>query len=333
MKKTLYGISGQEFSINVREDTTVLDAKTELLTQLGDDKRKYNTPSIIKLVHGGGEASDDHLINNLPTKELRVLIDSERVEIFDRIETADNLDHNEFFPEYSKDKDIVLALVKKNRSFFQYADRSLKQDRDIILAVVSENPIAFEVVFQDAPDDLKKDKDFVLKIVSQNGHAIKFVSDELRDDDEIVTAAVKSRGWVLRYAPPRFKKNKDVVLDAVRQDGLILQHASKELRADRDVVLDAVRQDGFALQFASKELRADKEIVLEAIIKDKEANQFKDPRLSKEINKDFQNWCKNNPMGNFSDFLEVKLKEIRGEPSSSISQPSSSSHNQTHHIG
>ena len=96
------------------------------------------------------------------------------------------------------------------------------KDRDEVLAAVKKDGWAL----YDADDSLKKDREIVLVAVKQSGAALEFADESLKKDREIVMAAVKQTGFALDDADESLKKDREVVLAAVKQDWSILMKSS-----------------------------------------------------------------------------------------------------------
>ena len=90
--------------------------------------------------------------------------------------------------KFWKDKEIVLASVKKEGWALEYADEIFKKDKQIVLVAVKSN--------NGNP---------------HNSGALKYAHESLRKDKDVVLEAVKSFGWALRYVDPKLKKDSDVI--------------------------------------------------------------------------------------------------------------------------
>ena len=142
------------------------------------------------------------------------------------------------------------------------------KDRDEVLAAVKKDGWAL----YDADDSLKKDREIVLVAVKQSGAALEFADESLKKDREIVMAAVKQTGFALDDADESLKKDREVVLAAVKQDWSILMKSStflddagKEFKKDREIIMAAIKQNEGAIQYADKEIRSDKVFMMKNI--------------------------------------------------------------------
>ena len=75
-----------------------------------------------------------------------------------------------------RDRETVLAAVKKNGRLLTQASKKLRADREVVLTAIKGY-----------------------------GHVFTYVAKELRADREVVLAAVKEAGYLLHYASPKIK--------------------------------------------------------------------------------------------------------------------------------
>ena len=184
-----------------------------------------------------------------------------------------------------KERDVVLAAVKRDGAALQYADDSLKGDKEIVLTALKQVKAAekFTVdVLEFAESSLKKDRGFIYQAVKEDGLSLKYAAPTLKKDRRIVLAAVRENGYALEYADPALKKEKTIVLTAVKNNGNALEYADPALKKDKTVVLAAVKQNGYALRYADPVLKKDKQIVLAAVQNYGNALKYADPSLKKE---------------------------------------------------
>ena len=187
----------------------------------------------------------------------------------------------------NKERDEVLASVKKDGSALKYADESLKKDREIVLAAVKQDGYSLsyadesfrndrEIVLaaaktsgsntlQMADESLLKDREIILAAVEESGGSLEFADESLKKDKEIVMAAVKTYGSALKYADKSLKKDKEIVLAALKQDFEALKFVSRSLRKDKEVVMAALNKNYWSLEDVDKSLRNDKEVVMAAL--------------------------------------------------------------------
>ena len=213
-------------------------------------------------------------------------------------------------PEWMKaNRDIMMAVVKRNGCALKYASNEVKADRDIVMAAVKQDGYW---ALRHASVELKSDRDFVLEAVKQDGRALGCASDEIKADRDIVMEAVKQDGSALRFASVELKADRGIVREAVKRDGSALGYASVELNADRDIVMEAVKQDGRALQHASAELKADRDIVIA-----QEENEEDSKKPSKRARTDKESDRPKSSLATISE-LSTKMVKIKKEARDSI---------------
>ena len=76
---------------------------------------------------------------------------------------------------------------------------NLKKNREIILASVKKYGLILEFV----PNKFKNDKEIVLQAVKNCGFSLKYASKKLRDDKDIILNAIKS-DWALKFVGKKF---------------------------------------------------------------------------------------------------------------------------------
>ena len=167
------------------------------------------------------------------------------------------------------DKKFIMALLVDPArvndwtisNLFNYVSKELQDDKEITMAVIKKDGSALK----HASKKLKNNREVVIAAVEKNAYALKYVSKELQADKEVVMAAVKQRGITLQYVSKKLQADKEVVMAAVKQYGLALQYASKELQADKDIVIAAAIKSITALKYASIKMQKDSD-VLEPLI-------------------------------------------------------------------
>ena len=132
--------------------------------------------------------------------------------------------------ETMKEKENVIAQVRKNPDYLRSVSAELKDDEDVIYAV-SKDSYAFGY----ASDRLRSKRDFVLKMVAQNGYLLQFALPQadgksLKDDDEVVSTAVNNNGLALMHAGENMRDNDKIVAIAMKQNAQAIRHASKRLQ-------------------------------------------------------------------------------------------------------
>lgn len=146
------------------------------------------------------------------------------------------------------DREIVLEAIKNAYDFdysLQYAADNLKKDREVVLAAVKKN--GSNIRFAD--DTLKKDREIVLTAL-KNSEVLFFVDASLKADREIVLEAIKGGcGEELESADDSLKKDADFVLSAVKIDGLALKFADDSLKKDPEFQKKCFEASFFSYKF------------------------------------------------------------------------------------
>ena len=184
---------------------------------------------------------------------------------------------------FRKDKEVVLAFIKKNPSkAYHWLDSSLKKDKHIVLEILKRAGY----VLHSVDKVFKKDKEMVLVALKQSGYALEYVDKSLKNDREVVTTALKTNGGALRYATDAQKADKEFVLIAVKHDDEYydaLKYADIALTDDKEIALAAVEHNGLALRHVSMRLKHDKKVIMKAIKQNKHAITFVPKSLQKEF--------------------------------------------------
>ena len=110
------------------------------------------------------------------------------------------------------DKNICLAIVKKNGRLLRYVD---EQTHEICLAAVQQDGRALPYVMEQTPKICRE-------AVKQNGYALQYV---IKQTPKICLEAVKQNGLALRYVR---KQTPELYLAATAQCGCELTYISKQ---------------------------------------------------------------------------------------------------------
>jgi len=136
-----------------------------------------------------------------------------------------------------RDRQVVLAAVRKDGGALRYADSRLQADAEVVSCAVRQDGLALEF----ASENLRSHADMVAEAVVQNASALRFASDCIRGDGNWLLSVMRQSSCFLFY------------------------HAATELRSDRTFVRKVLKLDGLALRFATEELANDPELLLEAL--------------------------------------------------------------------
>lgn len=225
---------------------------------------------------------------------------------------------SDYHTKFLTNKRIMLLLVRKNPSLFQYAFPTLQDDKELALAAVHREANQLQYASQ----RLRGNREVVLAAVEKNGMALIFASQEMRDDREVVLAAVRQNEMALLYASPRMRSDITVVRAAIQQNSGAFLYASDEAKKNPDllpILIQAiakpkpkysnnqntltdsllvyafeglhnnieqtcalVQQNGNALKYASEQMRDNREVVLAAVQENGLALQWASDRLKND---------------------------------------------------
>ena len=150
------------------------------------------------------------------------------------------------------DKELLLEQIKNHcteHTFFLKKDSESTKDKDIVIALVKKNIRELN----NACEELRGDKEVVMTalkfyeyqyITARDGHRSKFwenISENLRNDKEVFMAAFILLDEYdsfnhLKDAPIKFQNDKEIFMVALKKDREALQYASKELQMDEELI-------------------------------------------------------------------------------------------------
>ena len=208
-----------------------------------------------------------------------------------------------FNSELKKDKEVVLAAVRKNYEALKYVDENLRKDKEFMLEAVNQEGFALQYADENlkkdkeivmtalktsidslmfADESLKKDKEFISELVKINGHTFRYADESLKKDKEFVLKLLKEDEYVIMYADKSLKKDKEVVKNAIKHQALLFGFADESLKKDKEFVLEVVKENGIALSNVDESLKKDKEIVMTALKQDRVSLNYADESLQKD---------------------------------------------------
>ena len=229
---------------------------------------------------------DRKLISNYQNDPHKFKIASKKIKNNKNIVLA-VMKKNGYLLEYTSDElkndheVVITAINNSNGQALQYASDKLKNDRDIIFTALKYR----SDLLKHASDELKNDREIIIAALQKNAseyrsdNVLNYVSDNLKNDFEIVKIAIKNSDYALRYASDKLKNDREIVMTAVKKCGLELQSASNELKNDHEIVMIAVKNSGYALQYASDQFKNDREIVMAAVKKNGSALEYASDEL------------------------------------------------------
>lgn len=149
-------------------------------------------------------------------------------------------------------------------------DKQMQADKDITLAVVRRNPALYLV----ASEELKKDVDVALACVKSDGRALRFLSDELRENETVVLSAVENFCASFSFAHGKAKKSVLVAEAVAKRGGETIELLDESFLDDENIAKIAVARNPKALKYFSNRIRSIESVVLQAANRDRTALMF-----------------------------------------------------------
>ena len=146
-------------------------------------------------------------------------------------------------------------------------DKQLQADKEITLAVVRRNPALYLV----ASEELKKDVDVALACVKSDGRALRFLSDELRENETVVLSAVENFCASFSFAHGKAKKSVLVAEAVAKRGGETIELLDESFLDDENIAKIAVARNPKALKYFSSRVRSLESVVLPAANRDRTA--------------------------------------------------------------
>lgn len=301
------------------------------------DKFKEDKDFVIELIKGGTTYSflenlPDDLKNNkevftyamkgtcLAYEYMGKQLKSDKKYIISLINEGVNL-LDTVYSKFRKDKDVVLASVRKFPRSIEYASLELQRDIDIIIA----SYIGDEDNFKKIPEKFRKDRNFILSNVKHNGLILEKCDSIFKKDYEICIAALTENNKSVYYIDNILFENKDfviacidlltseyylnnfdflwnkskkygrkILLDISDDTELMMKlikikpsvfvYASERLKNDESYVLDVLKVSPFCMEYAGNKLKNDKEFAKLAL----KISPFILPYLSSQLNDDIE---------------------------------------------
>lgn len=192
------------------------------------------------------------------------------------------------FPfKFKDDFDVMLEMVKRSPSFYQFGGGDIKKNKEIILATVQKDGHLLKDIDTSALTE-KELKEVVIAAVKSKGTALEFAKN-FQNDEEVVHFALNTSPYLygqdaLKFVSPELqqkiekKKKKQELQDSlsvISQESLKLKiddpvfiEKIKEFMDDEDFVLFLVNKCGSYLKHASFELQKNEKIIFTAIKND-----------------------------------------------------------------
>src|SRR3972149_11572692 len=107
-----------------------------------------------------------------------------------------------FVPEDEQTRGMILKAIKQNG----YSSEELR-NKDIVLATIKRDGRALKYT----SEKFKNNKEIVLAAVKKDGRALEYASEKLQNNKKIVLAAVKQNGFALQFASEKLKNDKEIL--------------------------------------------------------------------------------------------------------------------------
>lgn len=182
-----------------------------------------------------------------------------------------------------ENKQVILKIIERHQindsAFLSCLSTDLRDDKDVVLAVIKKNGYALQY----ASKRLRDNELIVLEAVSDYGLVLSFVSDRLKDNKDIVMAAVNDCGNSIEYASKKLRNDKDIALIALKNDSFAFEYLSEDLKNDKEIATITVKSNGYLFNKLSSELKQDKELMREAYISKTNALKFFPEEVKSEL--------------------------------------------------
>lgn len=165
----------------------------------------------------------------------------------------------------------VLSVRQLNYLAERYAlDEDLQGDKEVTLALVRRNPS----LVQYASDRLKNDVDVASACVKSDGRSLRFLSEEMRSNEDVVLLAVENFCASYSFATGKALQSLTVAKAVAKRGGETIELLNSEFLDNEEIALIAVERNPKALRFFSERVRAIGGVVLKAILRDRTAINF-----------------------------------------------------------
>ena len=163
-------------------------------------------------------------------------------------------------------KDIMLEVVKKDETFFDYASDELKNNYSFNLEAVRANPKVYYYINAEFKNDRdivllaanpKKNK-FIIGMHIRDELAYYNINEKLRDDEEVMLKAIQVANYNFEYASDRLKKDKKFCLKALK---LGARFKDVGLFEDDDLVFKAAKNGDIPNHLYPKRYSQNKEYI------------------------------------------------------------------------
>ncbi|EFC41409.1 Hypothetical protein NAEGRDRAFT_70806 [Naegleria gruberi] len=141
-------------------------------------------------------------------------------------------------------KSFVLRFIEINPNSFNYISPELMKDREVVLALVKRQGSMLEYVnteYRSKPtthdtEETISNRDIIMEAVNSEGYALRFASFEWRNTFEVVMKAVQNDGLALKYASNEMRDCAEIVIEAMKRDYNALEYVSHRLQVSPEII-------------------------------------------------------------------------------------------------
>jgi|TARA_Y100000294_G_C8537995_1_gene329925 hypothetical protein len=158
----------------------------------------------------------------------------------------------------TENRKIMLEVVKKDASFFDYASDELKNDYDFNFEAVKANPKVYYYINANFKNDKPivliaanpKNNKFVVAMYVRDQLAYYNIDEKLRDDEEVITKCIEADSYNFQYASKRLRSDKKFAIKAIKLGASIEDTIG--LMNDKEVLFTAAKNHQSPSEFTIK---------------------------------------------------------------------------------
>jgi hypothetical protein len=170
---------------------------------------------------------------------------------------------------FKDDKEIVLAVLKKDPKLFSQATERLQRDPDVILAAIEEST-AIDVIRAVSPETQQAHPEIVCKAIQHTSrrlmrHLRTYIRPESLWSNRDVAIAWIRRGNRVLDAFENLLQDPEVALEIAHYSFMEFSRVSENLRGDMDFMMKAVSRNGRVFRFTVSRLLANKQLAIAAV--------------------------------------------------------------------
>ncbi|MBQ7373918.1 MAG: DUF4116 domain-containing protein [Clostridia bacterium] len=159
------------------------------------------------------------------------------------------------------DREITLAVAKRNPSVLPYANPSFLSDKEIAIETVRADGRALRFFSK----QIKEDEDVVLLAVQNFCSSFSFAEGSARVSEKVAKAVAKRGGETIELLDERFLDDENIALIAIERNPKALKYFSERVRGAEKVVLTALSRDRTTIEFVSDDAFSSKKVFEKAV--------------------------------------------------------------------